>query len=146
VVLVVWVLSLVLALASAIAHWWRWRRAAYFDYYLRHASTPPTVAVSSVAGGWLRDAVMHLGLRILLVLLAVERIMLQLSTPPAQRGTFAQSPFQLGLALIYLMIIIWSVRWTWLTNQARVRRSEQEAAGRAWFERAEQVRKGDDHE
>ena len=121
---IVWGAGFVLAAGSSLVYWWRWRQLRAFNYYLHHGMAPAEAPIASITGGWVRDAVFHLGLRVLLAVFAVERLALQASLPPPADGAeaFAISPFQLALALTYFLILLWSLRWTWLTQTARVTR------------------------
>ena len=131
-VLAIWLVGLVLALVGTAWHIRHWRQMAAFAYYLRHASPPPEATEDSIAGGWLRDAVFHLGLRILLVLLALERLTLQWVIPLNERGAFAASPLQLGLAVIFLLILAWVSRWSWLTHRTQAARFQGDVHGYLW--------------
>src|SRR5580765_4394300 len=106
-ILWIWTVGAAVAICGAVYYFANWRYIAAFRHYLRYASAPEDAPIASIAGGWLRDAVFHLGLRLLLVLLALERVALQLSILPADRGAFAASPLQLALAVTYMFILIW---------------------------------------
>lgn len=132
-VLGVWLVGLALALLGTVWHLGHWRQMAAFTHYLRHGTAPLDAPADSMLGGWLRDAVFHLGLRVLLVLLALERVTLQWVIPPAERGAFAASPLQLGLALIYLLILAWVTRWSRAQQQAQAARLEGDVQGYGWM-------------
>lgn len=117
-VLGIWAVACALGLVGT---GWQWRRWGLLRIWQadRRATVPPDAMLDAVADGWVRDATFHLGLRALLLVLAFERLALQLGIPPRERGAFAASPLQLGLALIYLAIWVWAVRWTYLTHHAQ---------------------------
>lgn len=117
-VLVIWLLALVLGLGGTGWQYRRWARLGAWRT-ARRAVDPPDTVLDAVADGWVRDAAFHLGLRVLLLVLALERLTLQLIIPDAEQGVFAASPLQLGLALIYLSMWLWISRWTYLTHQAQ---------------------------
>lgn len=121
-VLWIWTVGAAVAISGAVYYFANWRYMAEFRHYLRAGKLPESAPIDSIAGGWVRDAIFHLGLRLLLVLLALERVALQLSIPPDQRGAFAASPLQLALAITYLLVLVWITRWTMLIREAQMRR------------------------
>ena len=125
IVLLIWLLGLALAIVGTLWHLGYWRQIGAFNYWLHHAAAPPEAPLDSVAGGWLRDAVFQFGVRILLVVMGIERVLLQVSIPTAERDSFAASPLQLGLAFSYLLILLWLSRWTLATRQARQARRQR---------------------
>lgn len=109
----IWAVALGLDLVGLFAHVWHWWYLQPFRHYLRYANVERwRIETNMVVAAWLRDAVFHLGLRILLALLAIERLLLQWAIPPPERGAFSASPFQLGLAGVFLCILIWLSIWT----------------------------------
>lgn len=132
-VLGIWLGGFALAGLGTVWHLGHWRQMTAFRHYLYHGTAPRDAPVDSILGGWLRDAVFHLGLRVLLVLFALERVALQLVIPPAERGAFAASPLQLGLALLYLLILVWITRWSWLQQQAQAARLGADVQGYGWM-------------
>jgi hypothetical protein len=112
-VLWLWVLAILLDLIGIFAHIAHWWYVQPFRHYLLYANVETCQEkTNSIVAAWLRDAVFHLGLRILLALLAGERILLQVTIPLDQRDGFSASAFQIGLAIAFLVILIWLSLWT----------------------------------
>jgi hypothetical protein len=129
----IWVLALLLDLAGIAAHVRHYWYLRPFRHYLRYASLKSfCIETNTVVEAWIRDAVYHLGLRILLAVMAVERILLQVTVPLEARAAFAASTFQLGLAIAFLAILVWLSLWT-IRIQSAHRRGENEVFG-MWFQ------------
>ena len=111
-VLALWTIGLAVAVVNVGWHYWQWRHLRAFTWWCRYG-VPPMGQLNPMAESWLREAVYHLGLRVLLVLLALERLTLQLSILPEARGDFGDSPLQIGLAVTYLAMVLWVGLWSW---------------------------------
>lgn len=117
IVLVLWGAALICAILETINHYRHWRRKSDFQVWLRRPDAVRVDGDRRVARNWVNNAVYHLGLRILFVVLALERVTLQLSIPVSERGEFGASPLQVGLALIFFIIVLWLVLWTRTINR-----------------------------
>lgn len=129
-----WVLGLwlVALLLAGIELAWQvrcWRRLQTFVQALEAGTVAPDPHERRVVHRWLRDAGFHIGLRVLLLVFAGNRIALQLDIPEAGRAVFQGSPLQVTSVLLYLILLCWMARWSRATARAVARRGPRPGMG-----------------
>lgn len=112
-VILFWICGLAVAIGLTIWHWIQVQKIKKFhrERY-EHVTERRLAAEEPVLHTWERDAGMLVGLNVLLIIFVLERMALHLEEP----GNIGHSPLQLGLGIIFLIIMIWLVRWAYLNT------------------------------